>query len=337
MTRDDTIPEALREPMGRAVRLEYWNIALSTSIIVAMGLVLGQSQTMKTAWIEDSLGLVPPLVFLVAVHFERKGYTRDFPFGFARVHSLAFLIASVALAAVGLLLLWDSLTTLYSQEHATVAGVRLFGHDIWLGWLMIAAQLYSIVPPLIIGHLELPLAQKLQDEVLFTDAKMNKANWQTGVAGLAGVIGLGLGWWWADSAAAAFISLGIISDGWKALRIATAELVDGAPRELGSTRPDAEAELLIEKLERQYPEAEIRLRETGRYIRAEVCGVEPDREQDLAALWPGESERAWRLAQLSFAPPDRKDAEVEIDIRPAPPSRQFGPKAPSEAERAREP
>jgi divalent metal cation (Fe/Co/Zn/Cd) transporter len=312
VTEENSLPEPLREDMARAVRLEYWNIGLSLSIIVVMGLVLGQSQTMKTAWIEDSLGLVPPIVFLVAVHFERKDYTEHFPFGFARVHSLAFLIAAVALAAVGLLLLWDSLGTLYRQEHATVAGVTLFGREIWLGWLMLGAQIYSIIPPLIIGRLELPLAQKLQDEVLFTDAKMNKANWQTGVAGLAGVIGLGLGWWWADSAAAAFISLGIISDGWKALRIATAELVDGVPRELGSTRPDAEGKMLIEKLQRQYPGAEIRLRETGRYIRAEVCGVEPDREQDLTALWPGESERAWRLAQLSFAPPDRADAMVTI-------------------------
>ena len=99
----------------------------------------------------------------------------------------------------------------------------------------------------------MPLAKRMQDEVLFTDAKMNKANWQTGAAGLAGVIGLGLGWWWADSVAAAFISVGIIADGWRALRIATAELVDGVPRALGSTEPDPEAELLVEKLQAQYP------------------------------------------------------------------------------------
>ena len=79
---------------------------------------------------------------------------------------------------------------------------------------------------------------------------MNKANWQTGAAGLAGVIGLGLGWWWADAVAAALISIGIILDGWRALRVATAELVDGVPRELGSNSPDPEAEkLLVDKLE----------------------------------------------------------------------------------------
>lgn len=304
MKDDGIVPAELREPMRRAVRLEWWNIGFTLSIIVVMGLALGNSQTMKTAWVEDTLGLIPPIVFLVAVHFEKKGATPNYPFGFDRVHSLAFLIAAVALAGVGALLLWDSVGTLVAREHATVATIHIFGRDIWLGWLMLAAQVYSIVPPFIIGLLEMPLAKRMQDEVLFTDAKMNKANWQTGAAGLAGIIGLGLGWWWADSLAAAFISVGIIVDGIRALRIATAELVDGAPRALGSTRADPEAERLVEKLQAQYPGAIIRLRETGRYIHAEVCGVDPDPRQNLKALWPGEPERSWRLAQLAFVPPD---------------------------------
>lgn len=308
MKDDGVVPPELRAPMARAVRLEWWNIGFTISIITVMGLVLGNSQTMKTAWIEDSLGLIPPIVFLVAVHFEKKGATRDFPFGFDRVHGLAFLIAAVALAGVGAMLLWDAGKTLVAREHATVASIHILGRDIWLGWLMLAAQVYSIIPPLIIGLKEMPLARQMQDEVLFTDSKMNKANWQTGAAGLAGVIGLGLGWWWADSVAAAFISVGIISDGWRALRIATAELADGVPRALGSTGPDPEAELLVEKLQAQYPGADVRLRETGRYIQAEVCGVDPDVRQNLRALWPGEPERAWRLAQLAFVPPGEEEA-----------------------------
>jgi divalent metal cation (Fe/Co/Zn/Cd) transporter len=299
------VPPPIRDDMKRAIRLEWWNIGLSTSIIVVMGLVLGNSQTMKTAWVEDTLGLIPPIVFLVAARFERKRPTRDYRFGFHRVHSLAFLIAAVALTSVGAFLLKDSVMTLVSREHATVGTIHLFGHAMWLGWLMIAAQVYSIVPPLVIGWMELPLSERMQDEVLHTDAKMNKANWQTGAAGIAGIVGLGLGWWWADAAAAAFISVGIIADGWKALRVAAAELVDGMPRELGSIRPDPEAKRLLRKLQAQYPGADIRLRETGRYIHAEVCGVDPDRRQDLEALWPGEPERSWRLAQLSFVPPDQ--------------------------------
>ena len=291
--------------MKRAVRLEYWNIGWTISIIIVMGMVLGQSQTMKTAWIEDTLGLVPPLMFLFAAHVERKWPASfRFPFGFHRVNGLGFLIAAVALASVGLVLLWDAGTTLAAREHATVASVHMFGQDIWLGWLMLAAQSYSLIPPLFIGRRELPLAEKLNDKLLHTDALMNKANWMTGAAGLAGIIGLGLGWWWADSLAAAIISLDIINDGVKALRTATAELVDGAPRALSSTEVSDEAIALHAELKRRFPGTTIKLRETGRLIRAEVHGASsPSVRAPCEEYWPDDPARAWRLAEVTFVPP----------------------------------
>ncbi|MBN8845721.1 MAG: cation transporter [Sphingomonadales bacterium] len=303
-THADELPPALRETLKRAERLEWWNIAWTISIIVVMGLVLGQSQTMKTAWIEDTLGLVPPIAFLVAARMERTGQrSRKFPFGFERVNGLGFFLASVALAGTGALLLWDSAMTLIKAEHATVGSVRILGRDIWLGWLMIAAQVYAMIPPMIIGRKELPLAEKLSDKLLHTDALMNKANWMTGAAGIAGIVGLGLGWWWADSVAAAFISFDILHDGLTAIRSSTAELVDGAPRALASAKLSDDAEEVRKLLEQRYPGATIRLRETGRLIRAEVHGVHPPRDYDgPEGHWPGEPERNWRLAQVSFVP-----------------------------------
>ncbi|WCT72234.1 cation transporter [Sphingomonas naphthae] len=299
----DALPDEQRAVMTRAIHLEYWNIGWTISIVVAMGLVLGQSQTMKTAWIEDTLGLVPPLMFLLAAHVERHWKpSRRFPFGFHRVNSLGFFVAAISLATVGSVLLWDSASTLLAAEHATVGSVRLFGRDIWLGWLMLAAQLYSLIPPMIIGRKELPLAEALNDKLLHTDALMNKANWLTGAAGIAGVLGLGLGWWWADSLAAAIISIDVIHDGISAFRAATAELVDGAPREQSGNDLSAEAEALRRELERRFPGADVRMRETGRLIRAEVCGVPaPVEPIDLGELWPGRSETAWRLDAVSFS------------------------------------
>ena len=154
------LPPRLRETLRRAERLEWWNVFWTISIIAVMGLVLGQSQTMKTAWIEDTLGLVPPIAFLVAARMERKGKrSHKFPFGFERVNGLGFFLAAVALAGTGALLLWDAAMTLIEADHAAVGSVRLFGHDIWLGWLMIAAQVYAMIPPMIIGRKELPLAE----------------------------------------------------------------------------------------------------------------------------------------------------------------------------------
>lgn len=177
--------------MRRAERLEWWSIAWTISVIVVMGAAMGSSQTMKTAWIEDCLSLIPPAVFLISARVERRPANARFPNGFARVPSLAFVIAATPLTALGSTLLVDSAMSLVSQEHATVAAVHIFGKEIWLGWIMVAAQVYSIVVPVVLGWLKLPLAKQLNDKTLFTDAMTQKANWMTGIAGIGGVIGIG--------------------------------------------------------------------------------------------------------------------------------------------------
>lgn len=305
-----TIPVEIEADLKRAVRLECWTIAWMISIITVIGLAMGSSQAMKTAWIEDVLSLIPSLVFLLALHFERKAPSARFPYGYHRVNSLAFLVAAVALSVMGTVLLVESALSLFRAEHVTIPSVELLGREVWLGWLMVAALAYSTVPPVILGRMKLPLARRLQDEVLHTDALMQKADWMTGLAGIAGIIGIGLGYWWADGVAAGIISFSILHDGITALRIAVAELADGAPRELGSTRLEQEAEALRAHLLELYPGADVRLRDSGRFILAQVNGVASPGRVDLDALWPGKPERSWRFAQLSFAPPEADDVST---------------------------
>lgn len=294
------IPAAIVDDVRRGERLEWWTLAWMTSVVIVMGLVMGSSQAMKAAVIEDLLSLVPAIVFLLSTHWERKQPNRRFPFGYRRANSLAFLIAATALLSVGAFLAYESVTTLVHQEHPTVGGITLFGHTIWLGWLMIAALAYSVVPPMILGHLKHPIATRIRDKVLHTDALMQKADWQTGLAGIAGIIGIGLGWWWADAAAALFISLSIIKDAIGALEKAVAELLDGTPRALDSNDMSEDAEQLTEALKKQFGDIEVRLRETGRYIAAEVDCAPPTvvpTAKDLLS-----DELAWRLASLTFRP-----------------------------------
>ena len=223
------IPAAIADDVRHGERLEWWTLGWMISVVVVMWLVMGSSQAMKAAVIEDVLSLVPAIVFLLSIHWERKHPNQRFPFGYRRANSLAFLVAATALLSVGGFLAYESVTTLVRQEHPTVGGITLFGQTIWLGWLMIAALAYSVVPPMILGHIKHPIATRIRDKVLHTDALMQKADWQTGLAGIAGIIGISLGWWWADAAAALFISLSIIKDAIGALEKAVAELLDGPP------------------------------------------------------------------------------------------------------------
>jgi cation diffusion facilitator family transporter len=297
-------PPHVKAGIERAKKLEYWTLAWLVTVVPLMALVVGSSQAMKTVWIEDMLGFIPPIAFLVSERLERKGPTSWFPFGFDRANGVAFVISAAALTLMGLYLLVEAVMTLVAAEHATVPTMRAFGRDIWMGWPMIAVLLWSTIPSMILGRMKLPIARTINDKVLHTDAEMQKADWMTGLAAIAGVLGIGFGYWWMDAAAAGLISFGILKDGTTALRAATAELVDGAPRALEKDVVSDEAKQLKSELARRFPGGSVRLRETGRVIHAEVASVAPKTVPPLEELWPGEADRAWRFAQLSFVPGD---------------------------------
>lgn len=299
-------PAAVTDGIARGRKLEYWTLAWIATVIPLMYVVMGSSQAMKTVWIEDILGFVPPIAYLLSQRLERKAPSEAYPFGFARVNSVAFVVSSVALAMMGVYLLVEAVMTLVQGEHPTVGTTRLMGRDIWLGWPMIAVLLWSTLPSMILGRLKLPVAKAINDKVLHTDADMQKADWMTGIAAIGGIIGIGFGLWWADAAAAGFISLGILHDGISDLRSSTAELVDGAPRNLEDVHLSDEAKELKKRLEMEYPGTTILLRETGRLIRAQVRGTATAEVPPLETLWPGKQERAWRFAELSFVPDPEK-------------------------------
>ena len=64
-----------------------------------------------------------------------------------------------------------------------------------------------------------------------------------------------------------------------------------------------DARKLREALQEHFPDAQIRLRATGRYIHAEVCGELPTQAPSPKEVWRGDPDRLWRLAQISFVPP----------------------------------
>jgi divalent metal cation (Fe/Co/Zn/Cd) transporter len=77
---------------------------------------------------------------------------------------------------------------------------------------MMGVMVYSVLPPLILGKMKLPLAAELHDKALHVSAATNKGDWLSGLAGLAGLLGIAYGVWWADGLAAALICIEIVRD-----------------------------------------------------------------------------------------------------------------------------
>jgi cation diffusion facilitator family transporter len=320
---DFEFPEEKRDVYRQAVRIEWITLAYMTTALVAVFLTLGSSQAMKAAWIEDMLSLLPPAAFLIANRFRTRGPTERFPWGYHRAVSIAFLAAATALLVLGLLVAYDSALKLVKAEHPPIGLVEVFGQQVWLGWLMMAALLYSGIPPVILGRKKQKLAAELHEKVLYADAKMNRADWMTAGAAFIGVIGIGLGLWWADSVAALFISLDIVRDGWTNLKAATGDLMDSRP----TTYDHAKEHPVMEEMEEflcgldWVRDARVRLREEGHVFAGEALVVPKDENELLRHLEEareGLDELDWRVHDVVIVPleslPSRSDS--------APPARQ---------------
>jgi cation diffusion facilitator family transporter len=269
------LPAEQRQALRKAVRLEWFTIAYTTVTIALIALVVGNSQAMKTAWIEDMLSLVPQISFLVALLLIRRRPTRAFPYGLHRAMGVGHLVAGVALFAIGGSLAVESILGLVRAEHPTIGTVQVFGVTVWLGWFMVGVMALIVVGPLFYGPAKARIAPVLHNKVLFADADMAKADWTTNAASIVGVLGIGIGWWWLDGVAALFISIGIVWDGIKNSRSAVVDLMDQRAR----TYDEGEPEPLIGEILRAVNtlpwvrESALRMRDMGHVFHVEVFVV----------------------------------------------------------------
>lgn len=302
------LPDKKRHAQRVANRLEWLTIAALISIVVVMYLTMGSSQAMKTAWIEDMLSLLPPVLYLITAAVVRRGASRRFPYGFHRVVTVGFAGASLALVSFGGMLLYNSISSLLKQEHPTIGLISIFGHDVWHGWVMIVALIYSAIPPVILGRLKIKRAKALHDKTLFADASMNKADWMTAVAGVLGIVGVGFGLWWADAAAAAFISFDILKDGVVHLSNALGDICDQRPTTVEHHKPEEAMERMARRalLELSWVvDADVRLREEGHLVTGEAHFVPIDNDDPIGRTREANdavNNSHWRMHDITSMP-----------------------------------
>lgn len=286
-----------------AKRLQVFSIVYLATAVTVVFFVMGNSQAMRVAWIEDCLSFLPPIAFLVAARIARRQPDGDYPYGHHRAVGAAHLAASVALLSLGGFLAGESVLTLVRAEHPTIGTVNVFGQQVWQGWLMIAALVYTGFPNVILGRLKLPLAEELHDKVLFADADMNKADWKTAGGAILGVLGIGIGLWWADAGVALLIALSIVKDGVENVRNAVAGLLDRQAR----TFDDHKEHPLVDAVRTYFSgltwvsEVDVRMRDMGHVLHTEVFVVPRTPTVSVATLREAALEASgldWKLRDL---------------------------------------
>jgi divalent metal cation (Fe/Co/Zn/Cd) transporter len=191
---------------------------------------------------------------------------------------------------------------------------RLLDLEAWAGWPMLAAVAYTAIPSVFLGRRKLKLAPELHDKILHADAEMMKADWIAESGTAAGVIGVGLGFWWMDPVAAALVSTSILKDGVQNVGSAIAGLIERRPMKTDQSGPDPIVEQLRAHMEGLdwVEHAEVRLREVGHVFFGEVFVVPSRLDDDLPARIRDAVEQAtstnWRLHDITVTVIDRARA-----------------------------
>ena len=300
-------PSQQQENRKKAIRLEWISLGVLSLAAFSIYLTLGQSQAMKTAWMSDMLAILTPIMVLIAMRVEGREPSRKFPFGYFRATSIAFLGTSVLILVTGLYLLFDALMKLVKQERPPIGTVEVFGHQFWLGWAMIAALGLSIIAASTLGRFKSKVGEELHNKVLMADGDMNKADYLSEAAAVVGVLMIGFGFWWGDSAAAGIISLTIIFDGYHNLKQVISDLMDETPSEIGASDPEElprKVRLAAERLP-WVDQAAVRMREQGHVLSGEVFVVPRD-DADLSQRCVDASAELarvdWRIYNLVVMP-----------------------------------
>lgn len=303
----DALPEKQQRALRQAIRLEWLTIGLLVVSATLIYLVMGQSQAMQAALLDDLLSFLPPIAFLVAARVIRIGANRRFPFGHHRSIGAAHLVSATALLLMGGFLVVDSVLGLTAGERPPIGLTVLFGQEIWAGWLMVAVMAATASPPVILGRKKLALARTLHDKVLYADADMARADWQTALATIVGVLGIGVGLWWTDAVAAIVVGASIVWDGWNNLTAAVQDLLDTRALTF-----DEEEHPLIGEAEdlargtAWVADAEARVRDQGHVLHVEMLVVpEPGHDPtmiELDSLRRQLHQLDWKLHDVQVVP-----------------------------------
>lgn len=305
-----SLPEEIREAQSKAVRLEWISLGVLAVITLLVFFVAGNSQTMKTAWAEDLLSMVPPLAFLVGMRVSRLLPSKMHPYGYHRAVGVGHVIASVALTGTALVLIFESVSGLIKAEHPSIGTMEVFGQSVWMGWLMVGVMVMTSWPAVVLGHIKLKYAKKLHDKILYADADMNKADWMTGVGSIIGVLGIGLGLWWMDATVALLVSASILYDGVTNLKASVLDLLDKQARTYDDSKPHPLAAKVNDTLD-GLPWVErvgCRVRDQGHALHVEAFVIpKSNRVLKVETLKDAQelvSSLDWKLRDVVIAPVD---------------------------------
>jgi cation diffusion facilitator family transporter len=247
-----------RRQANRAVAVSAVGLALTGLIELAIALVSGSVALLGDA-LHNLSDVSTSVVVFVGFRASRKIATQRYPYGYERAEDLAGM--GVALV------IWGSAMV---AGFESVAKLLRHGGTTYLGW-GIAAAVVGIAGNQLVARYKLVVGRRIGSATMVADARHSWLDALSSAGAMAGLIGVALGWGWADAIAGIIVTGFICHVGWEVTSDIAHRLLDGVDPEIITT-----AETIATAVQ-GVNHAHARARWTGRTLRVEVEGfLNPD-------------------------------------------------------------
>ncbi len=242
-----------RRQANRAVAVSAVGLALTGLAELAIALVSGSVALLGDALHNLSDVSTSALVF-VGFRASRRVPTERYPYGFERAEDLAGVGVAVVIWGSALVAGFESVSKLLRHGGT--------GH---VGW-GIAAAAVGIAGNRLVARYKLVVGRRIRSATLVADAKHSWLDALSSAGAMLGLIGVALGWGWADAAAGMVVTGFICHVGWQVTADIAHRLLDGVDPEIITTAETAATTVP------GVTHAHVRARWTGRTLRVEVEG-----------------------------------------------------------------
>lgn len=181
---------------------------------IGVGLI-GQSQALIADGVHSLSDLATDVLVIWAARHAKEGPDEKHPYGHERIETLATMVLSVALIAIALGFGYDGITRMLNPDELQQPG-----------WLVLIAAGISMLAKEGIYHYTNRAAEKINSNLLRANAWHSRSDAVSSLIVLLGVVGVMLGFDYADALALIGVSIMIGWIGWELGRDGIEELID---------------------------------------------------------------------------------------------------------------
>ncbi|GGA73214.1 cation diffusion facilitator family transporter [Ornithinibacillus halotolerans] len=176
---------------------------------------IGNSEALWADGLNNSTDVVASIAILIGLRISQKPPDQNHRYGHYRAETIASLLASFIMVAVGLQVIFSTIGNMFTSE-----GTR---PDMLTAWTALGAAIIMFF----VYHYNLSLSRKINSAALYAASQDNRADALVSIGAFIGIIGAQFGLYWLDPLAGLIVGVIICRTAWEIFKDSTLMLTDG--------------------------------------------------------------------------------------------------------------